>query len=141
MTNTLQPPTRLLPDSADLFDEGATPALTSFYLGTDTGRFQFLWALSELGEDSLILATHHVWNSLNPPQALRAALIAKAAGIEGSGKSALYQVLKYFLETFEDECQPPPLPERSAYATSVDWHTAVRSTCSCSKKPRRNCEA
>ncbi len=113
-------------DIDDDFDPGATPPLTSFCLATPGGRFGFLWALSELGPEGLLTATHHLWNSLNPPQSYRATLIAQSAGLNGKGKPALFKVLSLFLETFEQDCQPPSLPDIGDFPSPLDWNAAIQ---------------
>jgi hypothetical protein len=105
--------------------EDVSPPLTSFDLSTESGRTDFLWSLSETGEEGLLPAVSHILKSLQAPQAMRSALIAKAAGIQAQGKHALFLFLLRFLDTFERECQPPPLPERNCFISNDAWNNAV----------------
>jgi hypothetical protein len=117
--------TRSEDDFLSLFETKEIP-LDSFYLGTPQGRVDFLWRLSELGEEGLWAATAHVWDSLASPKAYRTAAMAQAANVEGSGKVGLMSFLAKFLTDFEAETNPPPLPEPTDYISAELWQQAVQ---------------
>lgn len=108
-----------------LDSEPDAPPLNSFVLAEPEGRADFLWHLSEAGEEALLEATAHVWNSLATPRGPRCSAMACKLGLPGKGKIGLYSVLKTFLEDFERECNPPPVPNRNDFGSSEGWYAAV----------------
>lgn len=99
--------------------------LDAFDVSNTEERWRFLWRLSELGEEGLFIATSHVWNALAAPRGARCARMAEQAGLAGSGKTALYGVLKRFIEVFNEETAPPSLPDPKQFTSTDAWHEAV----------------
>lgn len=113
--------------SSELSPKGAEEGapLSSFIVSSPEGRSGFLWRLSEIGEEGLLAATSHVWNALALPKAARCTKMALSLGSGGTGKKALYGVLKLFLAEFEVAFDPPPLPEREYFQSDEEWHAAI----------------
>jgi hypothetical protein len=99
--------------------------LVTFDLSHAEERWQFLWRLAEIGEEGLFIAISHVWSAPAPPRAARCARMAQWAGLDGRGRLALYGVLKRFIEVFDEETAPPPLPDPKRFASADAWHEAV----------------
>jgi hypothetical protein len=102
-----------------------TTPLDAFDLSDADQRWRFLWRLSEIEEEGLLLAVSHVWASLAPPRAHRVSSMAKAIGVASKGKLALYEALKAFLVQFEAECQPPELPSPKNFHSAEEWQAVV----------------
>ena len=119
----LEPVTGPLPE-ANTGDPNP-PSLRIFDLGTEGGRMAFLWTLWESYQEAgLLMATHHVWDSLATPRLRRVRTMAAALGLPGSGKHALWQLLARFLRE-TNELPMEELPAREGYADFESWNLAV----------------
>lgn len=76
------------------------PKLSSYPLHTQEWREAFLQRLVDVGEEVLLEAVSHAWSLLARPKTARASAIAAAAGVDGKGKKALWNVLKRFMDEF-----------------------------------------
>lgn len=109
----------------EVLGEDVELPLNAFDVSHAEERWQFLWRLSEIGEEGLFIATSHVWSALAPPRAARCAWMAQQAGLDGRGRLALYGVLTRFIDVFNEETAPPPLPDPKQFASADAWHEAV----------------
>lgn len=99
------------------------PRLSSYLLHTPEWREAFLERLVAVGEPALLEAASRVYDLLAEPKAYYCALIAKAAGVSGTGKVALVTTLQAFLDEW---LQPtPPLPPASPGQGLSEWHAAA----------------
>ena len=102
------------------------PRLSSFALHTAEWRGAFLERLMEVASLGDIEAAARVYDLLLPPKKLHCATLAKLAGVEGSGKLAILNVLRSFM----DEWIGPPmqsLPPISDFDTMDDWNAHVHA--------------
>lgn len=100
--------------------------ITSFYLGDEDQRREFLWQYYAQGETVLFAAVNHIWNSLEGDREWHCALVGTLSGTGGSGKAALVATLQQFL----GECLAfnAELPRFDHYPDVETWHRAcVRS--------------
>lgn len=109
-------------------DEFEPPMPSAYALCTNEGRCGFLEAYIWRGEDVIWEAVNHIWNSLNPPKALRCTLIGAAAESGGAGKAALINFLRKALrEALDDGLIQPTsgYPDIGAFhAASMDYFAA-----------------
>lgn len=96
--------------------------ITSFYLGDEDHRREFLWQYYAQGSSVSFAAVNHVWNSLTGDRAHHCALIGELSGTGGTGKAAVLATLQQFLE----ECLAfnADLPRLSDYSDIETWHCA-----------------
>jgi hypothetical protein len=75
-----------------------------------------------VGYIALIEGSGHVYDLLFEPKNFHCALVAQLAGVEGSGKQAIYNALRYFLDEFLTVAPVPSIKpdEKLAY-----WHARV----------------
>lgn len=108
------------PADADL---DGPPLLSTFYLGTEEGRVEFLYVLYEHYQaDGLLLAVNHIWNSLEKPRGVRCAQMAQKVGKTGTGRRALVRFVKSFLDETLYELDVPDLPVRDEYSSFEAWN-------------------
>ena len=96
--------------------------ITSFYLGNEQQRQEFLWQYYAQGDAVLFAAVNHIWNSLDGNRAAHCALVGSLSGTGGSGKAALALTLQLFLNEcldFNDE-----LPRLDDFPDVDSWHVA-----------------
>lgn len=96
--------------------------LNAYPLHTCRWRQAFLDRLAQVGYVGLIEASARVYDLLLSPKHYRCAVVAKLAGVEGSGKQAIYCALKRFLDDFL-EMRPIPATERGQ--NLEEWHKRV----------------
>ena len=53
----------------EVLGEDVELPLVAFDLSHAEERWQFLWRLSQIGEEGLFIATSHLWSALAPPRA------------------------------------------------------------------------
>ena len=107
------------------FDPPATP-LNHFYLGTDSGRQDFLRELYARGDTALFEGVAHVWASLAEPREYRCTMMGAASGAGGTGKLALMNTLTRFIS--EALAIDNLLPDRADYASLPEWHEAAMAS-------------
>jgi hypothetical protein len=106
-----------------LFEENTAP-LSAYRLATVQGRSGFLYRFSEKGEGAIFEAVQEVWAQLNEPKSYYCAKMAKSAGLQGGGKTALRAVLMGFLKNF-NSIEFKPLADHLDFPTMAEWHVAV----------------
>ena len=102
------------------------PSLRTFDLSSEGGRMAFLWTLWESYQEAgILMAVHHVWDSLAMPRPRRARAMAAALDLPGEGKPALRRVLARFLEEANHEIAMDALPPREDYPDFESWNIAA----------------
>ena len=103
-------------------DIPAGPRLSAYPLHTDQWRQAFLDRLTMVGYIALIEATNHFYDTLIVPKDFHCALVAQLAGVNGSGKLAIYNALRNFLNDF---LTVTPLPPSRPDESLEHWHARV----------------
>ena len=100
--------------------------LTSFDLGDERLRCEFLWEYYWQGEPTLFAAVAHVWDSLEGDRAGHGTLVGLVSGTGGVGKKGIRLTLQQFLR----ECLAGAtlLPRREDYSCLEEWHHAVQQS-------------
>lgn len=98
------------------------PRLSSYHLHTQEWRQAFLERMVAVGEPALLEATARVYDLLEEPKEYRCALIAQGAGVTGSGKIAILNTLRAFLDEW---LMQPALPSPGSMGALRDWHRAA----------------
>jgi len=98
------------------------PERLAFYrLHTEEGLKAFLYDVYWIGYPGLFIAVNHVWNLLIAPRAYHCTLMGQMSGAGGSGKRALVNTLKQFIDealaTFEYD-----YPPASDFENLEAWH-------------------
>ena len=102
------------------------PRVSSFPLHTSEWREAFLERLMEAASLAEFEATSRVYDLLLQPKKFHCAAMAKLAGVPGSGKVAILNVLRAYM----DEWVGPPmqsLPPISDFDTMDDWNAHVHA--------------
>lgn len=99
--------------------------IDSFDVSEKAGRLGLLWNLYEhYQEAGALLAVNHIWGALGRPKGKRCEAMAHRLGLSGSGKQALVNVIKRFLQEALYGVEIPDLPDRSAFEDADAWSSA-----------------
>jgi hypothetical protein len=111
------------PDTPEEASPSVPDPLTVHNLSAQEGRYAFLSSLHyEYQHEGLLMATNHVWASMNRPKAARCEAMASKLGISGKGKSALRKLLACFLDETEVLLgATPDIPPLDAFPDMDAW--------------------
>lgn len=100
------------------------PRVSAYPLNTAEWRQAFLTRFVDVGYVALDEAADHVYDLLIRPRGYHCALVAQLANVRGSGRSAVFNTLRSFLDEW---LQAPSMPSIHDFTTIADWHRAVHA--------------